>query len=139
MGQLFFLGKGLYEKTLFLFFFFFIIFFFIFCRSNPKEISIFFFFFLYKKIIQSSVRSNLNRFRTRMGNIRGFGGPLPEHWHDQSIRLQHRILQRMRDLGIIPVLPAFAGHVPRAFARLFPNAKMTKIDKWNKFEDKYCW
>lgn len=74
-----------------------------------------------------------------MGNIRGFAGSLTTHWHYQSIRLQHRILQRMRELGIIPVLPAFAGHVPRAFARLFPNAKMTKIDSWNKFEDRYCW
>ncbi|XP_070164978.1 alpha-N-acetylglucosaminidase isoform X3 [Polyergus mexicanus] len=75
---------------------------------------------------------------TRMGNIRGFGGPLSTNWHNRTIRLQHQILRRMRDLGIVPVLPAFAGHVPRAFARLFPNANMTKIDPWNKFEDKYC-
>jgi len=74
-----------------------------------------------------------------MGNIRGFGGPLSSNWHNYTIRLQHQILQRMRDLGIVPVLPAFAGHVPRAFARLFPNANMTKINPWNKFEDKYCW
>ncbi|XP_015185471.1 PREDICTED: alpha-N-acetylglucosaminidase [Polistes dominula] len=75
---------------------------------------------------------------SRMGNIRGFGGPLTANWHRKSLRLQHLILERMREFGIIPVLPAFAGHVPRAFARLFPNAKMTKIDSWNKFEDKYC-
>ncbi|EFN75548.1 Alpha-N-acetylglucosaminidase [Harpegnathos saltator] len=74
----------------------------------------------------------------RMGNIRGFGGPLSINWHERTVRLQHRILRRMRDLGIVPVLPAFAGHVPRAFARLFPNANMTKIEPWNKFEDKYC-
>lgn len=77
--------------------------------------------------------------RARMGNIRGFGGPLSANWHNYTIRLQHQILRRMRDLGIVPVLPAFAGHVPRAFAKLFPNANMTKIDPWNKFEDKYCW
>lgn len=74
-----------------------------------------------------------------MGNIRGLGGPLSSNWHNFTVQLQHQILQRMRDLGIIPVLPAFAGHVPRAFARLFPNANMTKIDTWNKFEDRYCW
>ncbi|XP_012534782.1 alpha-N-acetylglucosaminidase isoform X2 [Monomorium pharaonis] len=74
----------------------------------------------------------------RMGNIRGFGGPLSSNWHNRTIRLQHQILRRMRDLGIVPVLPAFAGHVPRAFARLFPNANMTKIEPWNKFKDKYC-
>lgn len=74
-----------------------------------------------------------------MGNIRGFGGPLSTNWHNRTIHLQHQILRRMRDLGIVPVLPAFAGHVPRAFARLFPNANMTKINPWNNFEDKYCW
>ncbi|XP_031845745.1 N-acetyl-alpha-glucosaminidase [Nomia melanderi] len=74
----------------------------------------------------------------RMGNIRGFGGGLSHNWHAATIRLQHRILQRMRDLGIIPVLPAFAGHVPRAFKRLFPQANMTKLGVWNHFADKYC-
>lgn len=77
--------------------------------------------------------------RTRMGNIRGFGGPLSSNWHNRTVHLQRQILKRMRDLGIVPVLPAFAGHVPRAFARLFPNANMTKIGSWNRFEDKYCW
>ncbi|XP_076644057.1 N-acetyl-alpha-glucosaminidase [Halictus rubicundus] len=74
----------------------------------------------------------------RMGNIRGFGGGLTTNWQETSIRLQHRILQRMRSLGIIPVLPAFAGHVPRSFERLFPKANMTKSGVWNQFRDKYC-
>ncbi|XP_032679060.1 alpha-N-acetylglucosaminidase [Odontomachus brunneus] len=76
---------------------------------------------------------------TRMGNIRGFGGPLSSNWHNRTVRLQHQILRRMRDLGIVPVLPAFAGYVPRAFARVFPNTNMTKIESWSNFEDdKYC-
>lgn len=52
-----------------------------------------------------------------MGNIRGWGGPLSKPWHLRSLNLQKQILQRMRELGIIPVLPAFAGHVPRAIKR----------------------
>ncbi|KAG9434718.1 alpha-N-acetylglucosaminidase isoform X1 [Apis mellifera carnica] len=75
---------------------------------------------------------------SRMGNMRGFGGPLNSNWHDKSIRLQHRILERMRALGIIPVLPAFAGHVPRALLKLFPKANVTKSAVWNNFSDKYC-
>ncbi|XP_033348225.1 alpha-N-acetylglucosaminidase [Bombus vosnesenskii] len=75
---------------------------------------------------------------SRMGNIRGFGGPLTSSWHERSLQLQHRILQRMRELGIIPVLPAFTGHVPRAFPRLFPEANVTKSATWNSFSDKYC-
>lgn len=30
---------------------------------------------------------------------------------------QHRILDRMRSFGMVPVLPAFAGHVPKAITR----------------------
>lgn len=52
-----------------------------------------------------------------MGNIRGWGGPLTENWHEKSYQLQLKILERMRSLGITPVLPAFAGHVPTAFKR----------------------
>jgi alpha-N-acetylglucosaminidase len=74
-----------------------------------------------------------------MGNIRGWGGPLTESWHNHTIKLQHLILKRMRELGIIPVLPAFAGHVPRDFIRLFPNARVTKVKQWNNFHDQYCW
>ncbi|KAF7987757.1 hypothetical protein HCN44_003620 [Aphidius gifuensis] len=75
---------------------------------------------------------------SRMGNIRGWGGPLSESWHEHTINLQHKILTRMRQLGIIPILPAFAGHVPQAFSRIYQNSNFTKIDCWNDFEDKYC-
>ncbi|KAJ9597696.1 hypothetical protein L9F63_011450, partial [Diploptera punctata] len=74
----------------------------------------------------------------RMGNMRGFGGPLPDSWHTQSLELQHKILSRMRELGILPVLPAFAGHVPRAFKRIYPDSPMTLMTKWNNFPDEYC-
>lgn len=57
----------------------------------------------------------------RMGNLRGFGGPLPDSWNERSLILQKQILERMRNFGIIPVLPAFAGHLPRAFKRLYTN------------------
>uniref|UniRef100_A0A1B6LQJ1 Alpha-N-acetylglucosaminidase n=1 Tax=Graphocephala atropunctata TaxID=36148 RepID=A0A1B6LQJ1_9HEMI len=74
----------------------------------------------------------------RMGNIRGWGGPLSDIWHAHSLALQLLILTRMRSLGIVPVLPAFSGHVPRAFKRLYPDANLTLASKWNGFEDKYC-
>ncbi|XP_044254830.1 alpha-N-acetylglucosaminidase isoform X2 [Tribolium madens] len=74
----------------------------------------------------------------RMGNMRGFGGPLSTAWHSRSLILQKQILQRMRAFGMIPVLPAFAGHLPRAFKRLYPDANMAKMDPWNGFNDTYC-
>jgi len=55
--------------------------------------------------------------RARMGNIHGWGGPLPQSWIDNQLALQHKILDRMRALGMIPVLPGFAGHVPIAITK----------------------
>lgn len=52
-----------------------------------------------------------------MGNFRGWGGPLSNSWHARSLVIQKFILKGMRNLGITPVLPAFAGHVPVAFKR----------------------
>ncbi|KAK7790165.1 hypothetical protein R5R35_002634 [Gryllus longicercus] len=74
----------------------------------------------------------------RMGNIRGWGGPLLSDWHLNSLQLQHNILQSMRDLGILTILPAFAGHVPKAFKRIFPDVNMTRMNTWNEFLDRYC-
>lgn len=52
-----------------------------------------------------------------MGNIEGWGGPLPQAWITNKLLIQQKILNRMRSLGMIPVLPAFAGHVPMAITR----------------------
>lgn len=70
---------------------------------------------------------------SRMGNIRGWGGPLPQMWITNQLILQHRILQRQRDLGMIPVLGAFAGHVPAAITKLYPNANVTRLGPWAGF------
>lgn len=48
------------------------------------------------------------------GNIDSWGGPLPRNWITMSSLLQRQLLQRQRDFGMKPVLPAFAGHVPSA-------------------------
>ena len=43
-------------------------------------------------------------------------------WHNFTTELQHKILSRMRGLGMTPVLPAFAGHVPKGMIDLYkPN------------------
>lgn len=74
----------------------------------------------------------------RMGNIRGFGGGLSENWHKRSVDLQHRVLTRMRSLGITPVLPAFNGILPPDFRRAYPQATGTNISRWNSFPDEFC-
>jgi alpha-N-acetylglucosaminidase len=65
-----------------------------------------------------------------MGNLDGWGGPSPQSWIDGQCELQKRIVQRQRELGIRPVLPAFTGHVPAALARKFPGAPIRQMAKW---------
>jgi alpha-N-acetylglucosaminidase len=51
---------------------------------------------------------------TFMGGMHSFGGPLPARWAERRLDLARRVLARMRELGMTPVLPAFGGHVPPA-------------------------
>jgi alpha-N-acetylglucosaminidase len=59
----------------------------------------------------------------RMGNINNFDGPLPQTFIDDKRVLQRKIIGRMRELGMKPVAPAFAGFVPQGFKRLHPEAE----------------
>nr|CAN83148.1 hypothetical protein VITISV_031934 [Vitis vinifera] len=67
---------------------------------------------------------------SRMGNLHGWGGPLPQSWLDQQLLLQKKILARMYELGMTPVLPAFSGNVPAALKYIFPSAKITRLGNW---------
>ncbi|MGN0213959.1 MAG: alpha-N-acetylglucosaminidase [Muribaculaceae bacterium] len=61
----------------------------------------------------------------RMGNISQVDGPLPQEWHTDQIALQHKILDRMRSLGMNPICPAFAGFVPKEITRIYPQLHVT--------------
>ncbi|KAK4493383.1 hypothetical protein RD792_017717 [Penstemon davidsonii] len=67
---------------------------------------------------------------SRMGNLHGWGGPLPQSWLDQQLTLQKKILGRMYEFGMTPVLPAFSGNVPAALQRVYPSAKITRLGNW---------
>ncbi|XP_030151144.1 alpha-N-acetylglucosaminidase isoform X1 [Lynx canadensis] len=73
----------------------------------------------------------------RMGNLHTWGGPLPPSWHLKQLYLQHQILDRMRSFGMTPVLPAFAGHVPKAITRVFPQVNVTQLGSWGHFNCSY--
>ena len=47
-----------------------------------------------------------------MNNLEGWGGPNPEGWYEGQATLQQKILARMRELEIEPVLVGYAGMVP---------------------------
>lgn len=47
-----------------------------------------------------------------MNNLEGWGGPLPLNWYKQQEELQKKILGRMKELGMHPVLPGYSGMCP---------------------------
>lgn len=47
-----------------------------------------------------------------MNNLEGWGGPNPDSWYIQQATLQKKIIKRMREYGIEPVLPGYCGMVP---------------------------
>jgi alpha-N-acetylglucosaminidase len=51
-----------------------------------------------------------------MGNLEGRGGPVGDAWIERQAALQKKILARMRELGMRPVLPGFVGLVPTTMA-----------------------
>ena len=69
----------------------------------------------------------------RMGNLNTWNGPLSANWHSQQIALQHKILERMRLLGMHPITPAFAGFVPEGFVKLHPEVRVKHFE-WGGFD-----
>lgn len=57
----------------------------------------------------------------RMGNVSGIDGPLNADWHKDQLALQHKILERMRSLGMKPICPGFPGFISEAFKRIYPD------------------
>ena len=68
-----------------------------------------------------------------MNNLEGWGGPLPLSWYARQEQLQKRILKRMGELGMHPVLPGYCGMVPHdAKDRLGLNVSDAGL--WNGFQ-----
>ena len=73
----------------------------------------------------------------RMGNINGWGGPLPYEWIDYEHDVQLKILERMREYDMTPVLSMFSGYVPESFTKHYPDANVTMGSDWAGFDIKY--
>ena len=68
-----------------------------------------------------------------MNNLEGWGGPLPLSWYQRQETLQKQILQRMKQLGMTPVLPGYAGMVPHD-ARQKLDIDVADTKPWNGFQ-----
>jgi len=69
----------------------------------------------------------------RMGCLYGYMGPLPQNFIDNQALLQKKILNRERELGMLPVTPGFSGFVPGNFKQRVPNAKTVNSASWCGF------
>jgi alpha-N-acetylglucosaminidase len=68
----------------------------------------------------------------QMNNLEGWGGPNPDSWYDGQQQLQKKIVARMREYGIEPALPGYAGMVPHTFAEK-SGVETTDPGLWNNF------
>lgn len=73
----------------------------------------------------------------RMGNLTGWDGPLPAEYLKKQIKLTHLILDRLRELGMHPIIPAFAGFVPEGIKRLYPSEKLRELTWGGGLDKKY--
>ena len=67
-----------------------------------------------------------------MNNLEGWGGPLPDSWYAQQEELQKKILKRMKEYGIRPVLPGYSGMVPNNAGEKL-GLDVAKPELWNGF------
>lgn len=65
-----------------------------------------------------------------MGNIEGRGGPVSDGWIASRVELQKKILDRMRELGMRPVLPGFVGLVPNNLPQVVPGTRILPQGRW---------
>ena len=77
----------------------------------------------------------------RMLNIDWWQGPLPQSYIDAQHDLQKKIVARERELGMSPVLCAFAGHVPPVLKQKHPEFHLQRIPPgWAGMPEHYaCW
>lgn len=61
----------------------------------------------------------------------GYGGPLSPGLIGRRAALGRRIADRMRELGIAPVLPGYFGTVPDGFTARNPGARTVPQGTWN--------
>ena len=68
-----------------------------------------------------------------MNNLEGWGGPLPLGWYKQQEALQKKILARMKEMGMKPVLPGYCGMVPHDVKQKL-GLNVTDAGRWNSYQ-----
>lgn len=69
----------------------------------------------------------------RMGNMSEVDGGMSQAWFDSQVALQHKVLDRMKALGMKPVFQGFAGFVPKAVKEHYPGVDLMTT-RWSGHE-----
>lgn len=84
-----------------------------------------------------------------MNNLEGWGGPNPDSWYKQQEDLQKKILKRMKEWGMHPVLPGYSGMIPskldlgkridggkeeKTLSNTSSESAQSTLNKWNGFD-----
>ncbi|MBV8909283.1 MAG: alpha-N-acetylglucosaminidase [Gammaproteobacteria bacterium] len=69
-----------------------------------------------------------------MGNLCCFAGPISSQLLQKRAASAQRIIARLRELDITPVMPGFYGIVPPGFGRKFPGAHLVPQGEWAGFQ-----
>ena len=72
----------------------------------------------------------------KMGNITGWDGNFPDTFFEKQVQLNHQILDRMKELDMHAIIPAFAGFIPSGVQDLFPDENSRELS-WGGFEKQY--
>jgi len=67
-------------------------------------------------------------------NMSAFGGPVSAGQFARRVELARRIVGRLRELGMTPVLPGYFGTVPPGFATRQPGAALVPQGEWVGFQ-----
>lgn len=67
-------------------------------------------------------------------NMSGFGGPVSRRLVERRAELGRKITDRIRELGMTPVLPGYFGTVPDAFPDRHPGAAVVPQGTWVGFD-----
>ncbi|MDD3738065.1 MAG: alpha-N-acetylglucosaminidase TIM-barrel domain-containing protein [Lentimicrobiaceae bacterium] len=71
------------------------------------------------------------------GNFAGLNKPLPQSYIVNSSEIQQKILIRMEQFGMTPIIPVFNGVVPKEYITKNSSVVSHKVSNWNNLSNQY--
>ena len=68
-----------------------------------------------------------------MGNICAYFPLTDKNYIDKRLELGQKIIKRVTELGMTPIMQGFSGNVPRSIAKLFRSARLQAAKPWCNF------